>query len=154
MYLAQLNFQCEIMSEPLNTMIVGAAQGAAITIAGVSTGMDVHMVQILVGGIVGALGARIFAPVPDIPVGYAKGFAIFLCSIIMAVLIGGFAIELAVAKAWFTDSFYARLSVGFSVGVCAQGIVEFVQAVPKLAQSNLVDAVKAIFARFTGKGVQ
>jgi hypothetical protein len=32
------------MSEPLNTIVVGATQGAAITIAGVSTGMDVHMV--------------------------------------------------------------------------------------------------------------
>jgi hypothetical protein len=139
------------MSEPLNTILVGAAQGAAITIAGVSTGMDTHMVQILVGGIVGALGARIFAPVPDIPVGYAKGFAIFLCSIIMAVIIGGFAIELFVARQWFTDSFYARLGIGFSVGVCAQGIVEFVQSVPKLAQSNLIDFVKA---KFFGKGAQ
>jgi hypothetical protein len=143
------------VSEPLNTIVLGAAQGAAITIAGVSTGMDVHMVQILVGGVVGALGARIFAPVPDVPVGYAKGFAIFLCSIIMAVIIGGFAIEQSVAKSWWlADSFYTRLGVGFAVGVGAQGIVEFVQSVPKLAQSNLVDAVKAIFARVTGKGAQ
>lgn len=140
------------MSEPLPTIVTATAQGGAVALASVAWGVDPGLLHIMVGGIGGALFARVIAPLPDIPMSFFKPFAIFFCSVIMSVAFGGFAIEVLSSRGWFTNTLYSRAATGFAIGLCAQGIAEFVQSVPRLAQANLVDAVKAIFARFFGKG--
>jgi hypothetical protein len=142
------------MSDPLPTIVTATAQGGAVALASVAWGVDPGLLHIMVGGIGGALFARVMAPLSDVPLSFLKAFAIFFCSVVMSIAFGGFAIEVLSSRGWFTNTLYSRAAAGFAIGLCAQGIAEFVQAVPRLAQANLVDAVKAIFSRLSGKGAQ
>ena len=142
------------MAEPLPSIAAAGAQSSIVIIASLASGVDASLLQILVSGTGGALAARVFAPIPTVPLGFGKAFAIFLISVMMAGFLGGFAIEVLLSKGWLADTKYTRWAVGFAIGLCAQGIAEFVQSIPKLAQSNLLDAFKAVYARLAGKGAQ
>lgn len=142
------------MSEPLNTLAVGTTQAAIVTAAGAAAGVDMHLLQLFLGGVSGALFARVWAPIQDVQITALKAFIIFVASSAAGVVFGGFGVQYLVAHSYAPASWETRVAVAAAVGAGAQGIVEFVQAVPRLAQTNLVDAVKAIFARVTGKGAQ
>jgi hypothetical protein len=141
------------MAEPLPTIAVAGGTLLAAAFAGSNAP---ELVQLLIGGLGGAFMARL---VPEVakdlpPVTFVRSIVIFITSVIMAVMIGGFIIEIAAAKGWFANTFAARLFWPLVVGGCAQGIAEFVQTAPSLAKANLIEIAKAFFARWSGRGVQ
>jgi hypothetical protein len=142
------------MAEPVPTIVAAGAQSGVVLIASLASGVDAGLLQILISATGGALMCRVIAPIPEVALTPFKVFGIFVCSIMMAGAFGGFAIELLVKQGWLTDTKYTRWAIGFAIGLSAQAIAEVVQSFPKLAQANLVDAVKAIFSRFAGKGAQ
>jgi hypothetical protein len=145
------------MSEPLPTIVTAGAQSGAVMLASAASGVDANLLQILIAATGGALMCRVIAPMPEVPLTAFKAFAIFVCSIMMAGAFGEFAVSALVNtlnQDWLQNTKQTRWTVGFVIGLSAQAIAEVVQSLPKLAQTNLVEAVKAIFSRFSGKGAQ